>query len=348
MALHPHRITLGAFDWSRRHLLTLARQRAAGLLVLLVALSGCAPRVENIVFRNGDVSLAGTLYFPRSATKAPAILLVHGDGAETRAGYEFFARRFAERGIAALVYDKRGAGESTGRWPAQFADLAADAAAGLNYLRKRADVDGDCVGIWGGSQGGWIAPLAAHSTPVRYLVIKAGTPVGPGELTRWKSARRVERAGYGRDVTTLVDRLMELQFRILRGEDGWDELEQAVRDVTGEPWFPLVAVMRFSNWRSSWMEYGADIDFDPLAVLSRLDAPMLWLLGDRDPETPHELTVARLEELRRRGRQVSVHVFHGADHQIELPRQLATRPNFAPGYPELMVEWVANQCAPTP
>ena len=146
------------------------------------------------------------------------------------------------------------------------------------------------------------APLAAVSARVRYLMIKAGTPVGPAELTRWKSVSRVRGAGYAQHVTERVDRLMELQFQVLRGEEGWDRLEQEVRAVEQEPWFLLVAVMRYSNWRSSWMEYGQDIDFDPLPVLSRFDGPMLWLLGAADPETPLEATVARLDHLERRGK----------------------------------------------
>ena len=317
-------------------------------LALAALVSGCATRAENVVFRNGDLALAGTLYIPRSGRPLPAIVLVHGDGPETRAGYEFFARRFAARGVAALVYDKRGAGASTGRWPARFADLATDAVAGLDYLRSRADVDGGCVGIWGGSQGGWIAAITANSTPVRYLIVKAGTPVGPAELTRWKGVSRIERAGYGADVVERVDRLMALQFQILRGERGWEQLEQELRAVANEPWFPLVAVMRYSGWRSSWMEYGHDIAFDPMPVLSNVDAPMLWVLGDSDPETPLDLTLARLRELQTRGKRISVRVFPGADHQIELPRRRENRPNYAPGYPDVMAEWAAEQCPATP
>ena len=300
------------------------------------------------MFHSADVTLAGTLHRPRIGTKLPGILLVHGDGPETREGYQFFARRFAAAGIAALTYDKRGTGESTGRWPSRFADLAADAAAGLAYLRSRPDVDAGCLGIWGGSQGGWVAAMTAASTPVRYVVVKAGTPVGPAELTRWKSVHRVQQAGYGADVMQRVHGLMDLQFRILRGDAGWDLLEEEVRAIRDEPWFRLVALMRYSDWRSSWMEYGPDIAFDPLPLLSRLDAPMLWLLGASDPETPLDLTLARLRELQERGKNISVHVFPGADHQIELPRRRENKPNYSPGYLKVMVEWVAGQCRTKP
>jgi uncharacterized protein len=299
-----------------------------------------------VAFRNGDVTLSGTLLLPRREGPHPAIILVHGDGPETRDGYRQLARRFAERGIAALIYDKRGCGESGGRWPARFSELGNDAVAGIRFLRGRADIDGTKIGLWGGSQGGWIAPLAATmpSAEVRFVVVKAGPAVGPAQLARWKSVGRVVRAGHGADAVARVNRLMDLQFAILRSGQGWPQLDAEIGRARGEKWLPLVAVMRHSGWRSSWMTYGPDIDFDAPGTLARVDPPMLWLLGERDPETPLQMTVAELERLRKAGKDVTIQVFAGADHQIELPRKRANRPNYAPGYVETMLEWVSRQC----
>lgn len=309
-------------------------------IAVLLLLAGCA-RTEEVTFRNGQATLAGTLLLPRGKGPFPAIVFVHGDGCETREGYRFFAEQFVKRGFAALVYDKRGCGRSTGRFPARFSELAGDAVAGIQFLRARREVDGARIGLWGGSQGGWIAPLAAASRDARikFVIVKAGTPVTPAELARWKSVERVRRAGHGDEAIAQVHRLMDLQFAILRTGDGWDTLAAAVHSVRNEPWLPQVAIMRHSRWRSSWMTYATDIDFDPMATLARVDAPMLWLFGEKDPETPLAMSVQRLEELRRRGKEVAIKVFLGADHQVELPRQSPRRPNFAPGYVETMVEW---------
>jgi alpha-beta hydrolase superfamily lysophospholipase len=299
-----------------------------------------------VTFTNGGVSLAGTVVLPRGRGPFPAIVFVHGDGPDTREGYRHLAAQYAAHGVAALIYDKRGTGESTGTFPARFADLAGDAAAGVRSLRGRGDIDAGCIGMWGGSQGGWIAPLVASSPAarIRFLVIKAGPAIGPAELARWKSVSRVQRAGYPPGVIARVNQLMDVQFEILRSGSGWTELDGQVRAARVEPWFPLVAVMRHSSWRSSWMTYGRDIDFDPGPVLARVNAPMLWLLGERDPETPLDATVARLEELRRGGKDITVKVFRGANHQLELPRTATNRPNYAPGYVETQIEWVARHC----
>jgi dienelactone hydrolase len=322
--------------------------RTAWLAALAVcALSACSTRSDDVRFRNGDVTLAGTLIMPTRAAPHPAIVLVHGDGPDTRGSYRYLADQFAAGGIAALIYDKRGAGQSSGQWPARFDDLAADAVAAIDYLRTQPDIDSARIGIWGGSQGGWIAPLAATAPEagVRCVVIKAGPGVGPADLARWKSVTRVSQAGYPLDVAARVQRLMDFQFAILRTGVGWEELDTLVHASRAEPWFPLVAVMRHSEWRSSWMTYGPDIDFDPATTLMKVDAPILWILGERDPETPLHETLETIRRLQASGKDITVNVVAGADHQIELPRTRQSRPNYAPGYIESTVRWVSSRCA---
>ena len=61
---------------------------------------------------HGD-SLAGTTVFPKDEIRA-AVVFIHGSGPQTRD--LSLAERFAASGIAALVYDKRGVGESGGTY----------------------------------------------------------------------------------------------------------------------------------------------------------------------------------------------------------------------------------------
>lgn len=73
-------------------------------------------RERELVFRNGDVSLSGSLVLPDGPGPHPAVVIVHGSGPLTRRGPRYMAHLFAHRGIPALAYDKRGTGRSTGRW----------------------------------------------------------------------------------------------------------------------------------------------------------------------------------------------------------------------------------------
>jgi hypothetical protein len=116
----------------------------------------------DVSFRDGPVALAGTLCIPRAPGRHPAVVLLQGSGGETRWGTNrFIADRFARAGIAALVYDKRGSGASTGDWKmSSYDDLANDAIAGIDLLASRPDIDAKRIGLHGHSEGGIIAPIA--------------------------------------------------------------------------------------------------------------------------------------------------------------------------------------------
>src|SRR5262245_56628845 len=69
-------------------------------------------RTDEILFVSHGDRLSGSLVLPRQQPIRAALVFVHGSGKQTR--NLALAERFANAGIAALVYDKRGAGKSGG------------------------------------------------------------------------------------------------------------------------------------------------------------------------------------------------------------------------------------------
>src|SRR5207237_4135224 len=108
-------------------------------------------REERVEYANGAVRLAGTLLTPFGKGPFPAVVMVHGSNAQPREPYLFLgADYFARHGIAALIYDKRGVGESTGKWEgASFDDLAGDALAGVSFLASRREIARRQIGLYG-------------------------------------------------------------------------------------------------------------------------------------------------------------------------------------------------------
>ena len=123
----------------------------------------------DVIFRNGAVTLSGTLCMPRSSGRHAAVVILQGSGGESRWGTNrFIADQFARSGIAALVYDKRGAGVSTGDWKtSSYEDLANDVQAGIDLLASRSDIDPGRIGLHGHSEGGIIAAIVAVHAPFR-------------------------------------------------------------------------------------------------------------------------------------------------------------------------------------
>jgi uncharacterized protein len=121
-------------------------------------------------FPSGDAVLAGTLSVPAGPGRHSAVAIVHGSGPALRDEGQFLTGLFLEHGIAVLAYDKRGNGESTGIYPGESASsanidvYARDADAAVRFLSRQPELDPHHLGLFGGSQGGWIVPLAAART----------------------------------------------------------------------------------------------------------------------------------------------------------------------------------------
>jgi len=143
-------------------------------------------RVLPASFADGRVRLAGRLLVPQGAGPFPAVVVVPGSIKATRESYDLWAYFFATRGFAVLSYDKRGVGASTGKYTSEpskgnIKNLAADAVAAVAWLRTRANVDPARIGLSGGSQAGWVIPLAAsRSRGVAFATIQSGPAMSVG------------------------------------------------------------------------------------------------------------------------------------------------------------------------
>jgi pimeloyl-ACP methyl ester carboxylesterase len=128
------------------------------------------------------VSLAGTLYLPAGDSKGPYPLavLIEGNGPNKRDGFSEIIKQLSAEGIAALEYDKRGVGQSTGTYEEDPERLTADAAAAVAAMRHRSDIAVSRIALVGHSGGGVIASAAAATDPDIAAVVTLAGNVGDG------------------------------------------------------------------------------------------------------------------------------------------------------------------------
>src|SRR5947207_9738790 len=116
--------------------------------------SGTRTRLD-VAFPSSDDECRAWLFMP-DAERPPLVILGHGLGATREYGLEPYAERFADAGIAALVFTYRHFGDSGGR-PRQLLDIErqlGDWAAAPTYARSLDGIDHERIALWGTSFGG--------------------------------------------------------------------------------------------------------------------------------------------------------------------------------------------------
>ncbi len=274
-------------------------------------------RQQDVTIQHGAVTLAGTLYLPQLDQRCPAVTLVHGSGDDTREGYRVFAQHFAERGIACLIYDKRGVGASTGSWRSgTFAELASDALAGAHLLAQRDEVDPRCVGLWGCSEGGWVIPLAAGEREVAFLVAISAAGVSPARQEIYRRTLLVE-AKDSRMGRALGKARMRAMFGLLR-------------------MLPSGALPGVAGY------FARTMDFDPEPVWRQVTQPVLLVYGAADASVPPRQSadiIARALQSAGNERH-TILVFSDADHGIQTLNLATHERAFAPGYLDAVADWI--------
>jgi len=257
-----------------------------------VALAGCAatltaradgqvaPRIEEIEFVSHGVRLSGSVAWPAGRGARAAVVFIHGSGKQER--NMNWALRFAEAGIAALVYDKRGAGKSGGEYEGEqsvseqnISLLTDDAVAALETLAAQPALRDVPVGLAGISQAGWIAPLAAErSAAAKFLVLWSGPVCKVSEE--------------------------DIYSKYTRDSDG--------RSV---PSYREALEARTEKY--IWPDF-LGVDTDPAASLRKLSIPGLWIFSDNDGSVPVDLSITRLKALEESGHDYEHVLVPGLGH----------------------------------
>jgi dienelactone hydrolase len=259
----------------------------------------------------GGLTLHGTVLAQPQATRPrPGVVLVTGSGSGVpREHLLTEATEFARRGLAVLIYDKRSKDYTDFR--RSYSELAEDALGAVRALRGRPGVDPAKVGIWGLSEGGWVAPLAASrssTSDVAFVIVVGANAMAPIRQQLWNETSSLRRAGVS---GSLLDH-------------GKRNLARLGADAG----------------------LFAEAYFDAQGVLKRVRQPLLGIWGSRDLQTPPEDNPPLFAQALRRGGNAhyTFRYFPGADHAAHTtPDGGVTRgAALAPGYADLVGTWVRD------
>ena len=293
-------------------------------------------------------------------TARPLVVMVHGSERTSPRG-SVYPLLFLAHGLDVFIYDKRGTGLSEGEYTQNFELLAEDAAAALREAQRLSAGRHARIGFYGGSQGGWVAPLAATRAPADFVAVGFGLVASPIEEDRDQVFTELRERGYddqviskARDVTNATAAVMRSHF-----SNGFEQLADVKRRYADESWFNEIrgeftgellrmpeadlrrlGRARFDNVELIW-------DYDSRPAIRTLKVPLLWVAAEADREAPPAATLSRLQDLHAQGADITVYSFPDTDHGMwefeEASDGQRTYTRVTDGYFRLIGDWIRGE-----
>ena len=297
---------------------------------------------REIEFRHGAWRLTGTVQLPPVGMPRAAVAFVHGSGVATRDVWRAMAERMALAGVATLRYDKPGCGQSEGDWTAQgFEDRAHEALAALQALSEQLSRPGPCIGLAGGSQGGWIVLLAASLSPaVEFAVCFSAAGVSPAEQEAYRIAHQLPADGLSTDECESALAIFRRRLELMRAGASAVEIWEHEAPFREERWYPLLGATTLSELEFDLRVY----DFEATTVLERVRCPILAIWGERDLLVPVDASLAAFDAARNKTDRLEdeLHVIVGADHRLRQPGS----DDIPAVVTDTTVSWITRICPP--
>ena len=256
------------------------------VLVLLSEVSAAEKyRIEDVEFESRGATLSASIVEPIDRETYAAVVFVHGSGPQSR--NLDIAKRFADDGIVALVYDKRGVGKSGGGYESKqsVSDknidlLADDSLAAANFLSSYHAGKNLKIGVSGISQAGWIVPLAAKKD---------------------KAAEK-----------PVVDFMLIWSGPVCKVSEE-DIFSKYTADSDSDRVPSYLEALNARKRAYVWPAF-LGRDTDSSEDLATLDIPGFWIFGKDDGSIPVDLSMQKLELLEQAGKPYQNVLFSSTGH----------------------------------
>ncbi len=263
--------------------------------------------IVEVKIPSDNIILDGKFYCPSDSDKYPAVIFMHGGGNDAEllvSGPMFYASRLAHCGIAALIYYKRGTGKSGGLFhESSFDDFINDAGFAARFLIGRKEIDTTRIGVFGGSEGGRLAPVAAvRFQEISFVICNSGPFGSVVEQANFNIEYALGLRGYSDSVIENVMPLWKRHHASWGSQDPQEKKAVAAEIIRYRENYDMFAIP--STEQEILTDSGLfflrpqfnSMSKDYISELSKLSVPLLALFGELDPIIDVPASVRNLEE----------------------------------------------------
>lgn len=306
---------------------------------------------SSIEFRSAGNTLRGFIDLPAWRAKHPAILMVLGGGDSDVTVDDYLVevrKAFRQAGIATLLWDKAGNGCSSGKYSSALPiqERATETLAALDMLKQRDDIDARRIGVWGFSQGGWVAPMAAvRSKDIAYLILVNGAGKDALSQGAYLSVGLLRAAGVNEAEATQAYATLRRSLAVLRAGGTAEDSLAVAKDLQKYP--ALRPTFRLDEAGAGELQSllaRPEWSYTAEEFLQQVNLPTLAIFGKRDTivDGSESADVYRRAFERAGNRDLTIEFFDDADHYMFQPEQQGQK-RFARGYIHTMIEWLEDR-----
>lgn len=286
---------------------------------------------ESISFINtvDSTKLSGTLALPMEGENFPAVVMISGSGPQNRYeelfGHKPFldiANYFTSKGIAVLMYDDRGVGESEGDFQsATTFDLANDAEAAFDFLESRSEVNKDKVGLIGHSEGGIIAPIiASRRKDVGFIGLLAGPGLRGDSLMLLQKKLIETQMGINELQVEFGQKMLRGAYDIIIDETIEDSvLRDSISAYFSNSYGTLIpedqVEVIVEQLSSPW--FVGFVRLDPYKYLKDVKCPVFALNGELDLQVPPKENLKAIKDALSGNDNVQIKEYKSMNHMFQ-------------------------------
>ncbi|HMO12467.1 MAG TPA: alpha/beta hydrolase [Actinotalea sp.] len=291
--------------------------------------------------------LGAIVRVPGVATPLPGVVLVDGSGDGDRHDWGGWPQWLGDAGSVVLRHDKPGCGGSPGHWTEQtLVDRAEETLAAVRVLGHHPGTAGQPVGLYGISQGGWVALLAAAMDPgsVDFVICHSGPGTTPAQQERERQESWLRAGGHDEQAVAEALAWVDTRADLLRRGVAPAEVLARQAQFADRAWADVVLPVYDSPENLRFVS--GLLDFDPTAVMPQVSCPVLALFGAADSVIPVPVSVAAFATHLPPHPGHGVAVFPGADHGLfvaDPDPQVPRRDQLAPAYLPTLMAFLADR-----
>jgi pimeloyl-ACP methyl ester carboxylesterase len=229
--------------------------------------------------------------WPGTGQPKGVVIYLNGEGPNTRTDLLPTAFALLQEGFAAVVFDQRHAGESTGAensgsFHERSLRAAQDATAVSRMISRDSRFAELPIGVLGWSQGGWIGSIVVtQNTDLDFYINVAGNVDAGWRQWRHAMVSRLTRSGVEQQGLLNANTYFDAFYGVMLGKVKWSHYLSARTTAREQSWWPVMKRRYVAEWESEQEahEYGEKEKLhDPSSDIQAVSVPSLGVFFEFD------------------------------------------------------------------